>query len=99
MLLYRLVTPLPTRTKDDHVIIFSKLMNTNVDCFDPLVLLRVFDMIVWMCLWSTGTNPGFVVLMDMSTLTFGHLVKFNLVHLKKYMFYIQVLTSFIERNL
>lgn len=92
-----MVTPLPIRTKEGYVVIYSRLMDTNIDHYDPMAQIRVCDMINWMWFMYMGTNPGQVMIMDMEGCTLAHTMKFNLVHMKKHMFYIQV-SSFIVKN-
>lgn len=96
MLIFRLVAYLPVRTKEDYVVFYTRLIDTNIDHFDMLGQIRILDMIVWMWYMYIGTNPGQVMVIDMEGATLGHIMKLNLVHLRKHVHYVQVCFRFVK---
>ncbi|GJQ85283.1 hypothetical protein Trydic_g23181 [Trypoxylus dichotomus] len=84
-----LLTVLPLRTKQNYVIMYSRLMDRNPDAYDTLNQIKLFDMSVWMWYKYEGPSDGQVLVIDMEGGTFSHLMRVNLVHLKKHMYYVQ----------
>lgn len=85
-----MVTVLPIRTKHNHLVVYTRLMNPSIEVFDHLAQVKLFDMITWAWYQYVGVTEGQVLLLDMQGLTLGHLMRVNLVHLKKQMYYVQV---------
>lgn len=43
-----------------------------------------------LCIMDEGTANGYIIVMDMSGVTFGHLAKLGILTMKKFMLYLQV---------
>jgi hypothetical protein len=52
--------------------------------------INLLDLIMMLNLHQKGTCNGVLALFDMKGLSFGHLTRFNLVAIKKHLFYVQV---------
>ncbi|KAI4454616.1 alpha-tocopherol transfer protein-related [Holotrichia oblita] len=84
-----LVTDLPVRTKHNHLVVYTRIMDSSLDHFDALQQLKYFDMFVSAVFRVTGLSDGQVGVMDMEGVTFGHLLRINLMDLKRHAYYVQ----------
>ncbi|KAI4454618.1 alpha-tocopherol transfer protein-related [Holotrichia oblita] len=64
-------------------------MDSSLDHFDALQQLKYFDMFVSAVFRVTGLSDGQVGVMDMEGVTFGHLLRINLMDLKRHAYYVQ----------
>ncbi|KAK9753913.1 CRAL/TRIO domain [Popillia japonica] len=84
-----LITDLPIRTKHNHLIVYSRLIDFSLDHFDALRQIKYFDMTVACLFRKLGLSDGQVAIMDMEGCTFGHLLRINLMDLKRHTYYVQ----------
>ncbi|KRT82512.1 CRAL-TRIO domain containing protein, partial [Oryctes borbonicus] len=68
---------------------FTRLMDRKIDTYDSLNQMKLFDMLTSMAFRYIGPTEGQIFLMDMEGCSLAHLMRVNLVHLKKNMFYVQ----------
>lgn len=47
-------------------------------------------MVTDMCIMNEGTAKGYIIVMDMNGVVFGHLARLGILTMKKFMFYLQV---------
>lgn len=67
-----------------------KLMDTNPDHYNCVNQINLADMALMLNLHQQGTCNGILAVMDMKGLSFGHMTRFNLMAIKKHLFYVQV---------
>ncbi|XP_037037520.1 alpha-tocopherol transfer protein-like [Bradysia coprophila] len=84
-----LYTPLPGLTPDGYKSIFARWMDSDPSKFVFGDALKLFTMVSDMCIMDEGTVNGYMIVMDMSGVTFGHLAKLGISTLKKYMLFVQ----------
>lgn len=65
-------------------------MDSNTDNYVLNEQLKIYDMCALLDLITNGTNDGIIILLDMKHSTIGHLAKFNLLSVKKFLSYVQV---------
>lgn len=81
---------LPKPSVNNERIILGRLMNTDPDYYTLPNQVKSFDMVAMLGLHTHGTASGLVVISDFTGVSFGHIAKLGLVHLKKFFFYFQV---------
>lgn len=69
-------------------------MDSNTDRYVMNEQVKLYDMCAILDLITCGTHDGIVMLLDMKNSTIGHLAKFNLLTMKKFLTYVQVRLSF-----
>lgn len=87
----RLFATLSKPGANNERVIFSCLINTDPDPYTLPNQVKGFDMVAMYALRTEGTAPGLIVVSDMKGVTFSHMTKLGLLHLKKFFFYFQVL--------
>nr|XP_022906147.1 alpha-tocopherol transfer protein-like [Onthophagus taurus] len=84
-----LITILPVRTKENYPILLTKLIDIAPEKYDLNEALKIIDMVVSLIQMQIGTTPGQVMIMDAKDFSLGHLLRCNIVSLKKYLFFVQ----------
>lgn len=84
-----LFTPLPGLTPDGYKPIYAKLTDSDSSQFVYADALKLYIMISDLCIMDEGTANGYIIVMDMSGVTFGHLAKLGILTMKKFMMYLQ----------
>lgn len=87
---FRLYTALSKTNKENHRLIYAALMDPNPDNYTLPDHIKSFDMISMLSLHIEGTAPGIHIITDMKDVSFTHITKLGLLHLKKFFFYLQV---------
>lgn len=82
---------LPKLTPEGYCINYMKLVDCDPDHFHFINQLKQFDMLTMLHLSKCGPCNGYVLVLDMEGSVFGHLTKVNLIVVKKFLFYLQVI--------
>ncbi|XP_967589.2 alpha-tocopherol transfer protein-like [Tribolium castaneum] len=80
---------LPEQTPEGYRVVLMKLIDTRPEHYHCVSEINFTDLTLMLNLHQQGTCNGLVAIMDMKGLTFGHLTRFNLVAIKKHLFYVQ----------
>lgn len=81
--------PLKQRTKENYAMTFGKFLDPNPSQFDQNECAKYLFMTCEIQHVIEGTSNGLVVIVDSAQLSLGHLARFNLMMLKKFMYYVQ----------
>ncbi|KYN13834.1 Alpha-tocopherol transfer protein-like protein, partial [Trachymyrmex cornetzi] len=76
-------------TKDGYSMIFSTLLDSNPSFFDYNNGCKYFMMLCDIHLLTNGTNDGYIFIVDVSKLSFGHVMRINPLAMKKFLYYFQ----------
>jgi hypothetical protein len=67
-----------------------KLLDPAPEHYRHVNQINLHDLTMVLNLHQKGTSNGVLAVTDMKGLSFGHLTRFNLVAIKKHLFYVQV---------
>ncbi|XP_011163312.2 alpha-tocopherol transfer protein-like [Solenopsis invicta] len=81
--------PLEEKTKEKYIMTLVKFLDTNPSKFNYLECAKYLFMTCEVQNVVHGTSAGQIVILDAAGFSFSHLASFNLVILKKILFYIQ----------
>ena len=81
---------LPCTDDNGYHIIFHGFTDTEPSNYTFAPALKVFLMLVDVCLVRNGTCPGLVFILDSAGLRFGHILRLSLSLIKRALAYIQV---------
>lgn len=85
-----ITAPLPIKTKENYTVFFMSLKDFNSERFTVQALFKSVDMSAMLHLEQDGTSEGHILLADFTGASLGHLTKVNLLHVKKFLYYVQV---------
>ncbi|XP_044260972.1 alpha-tocopherol transfer protein-like [Tribolium madens] len=80
---------LPEKTPEGYAVVVMRLVDTKPEHYNCVNQINFMDMSLMLKLHQEGTCNGVLAIMDMKGLSFGHLTRFNLVAIKKHLFYVQ----------
>ncbi|XP_063929940.1 alpha-tocopherol transfer protein-like [Zophobas morio] len=83
------VTVLSKKTPEGYSIIFIKFVNSNSDNFNLLDQLRYVNMVCMLHLYQEGPSNGYLILVDLKEMTFGHVLKLRPLLAKHFFYYLQ----------
>ncbi|XP_063929737.1 alpha-tocopherol transfer protein-like isoform X2 [Zophobas morio] len=83
------INVLPKKTPEGYSVIVMKLLDPNPEHYHNVSQINFSDLTLMLSLHQKGTSTGIITVFDMKGLAFGHLTRFNLVAIKKHLFYIQ----------
>ncbi|KAJ3618113.1 hypothetical protein MTP99_006144 [Tenebrio molitor] len=86
------INVLPKKTPEGYAVIWMKLRDPAPEHYRCVNQINLLDLIMMLNLHQKGTCNGVLALFDMKGLSFGHLTRFNLVAIKKHLFYVQEAT-------
>ncbi|XP_050679409.1 alpha-tocopherol transfer protein-like isoform X1 [Leptidea sinapis] len=84
-----LLTPLPTRTKEGHVILYGHLMNYDPKYFNLQEIIKATFMIIDIWQHEEGTWPGLHLVIDFQGATLRHIAKFDLINIQRFLYFLQ----------
>lgn len=80
---------LPQTTPEGYQVIISKLIDFEPSHYVFVDGLKLFCMIMELSLYTSGTAPGHIIIIDMQGCVFGHVARLNPILMKKFLFYLQ----------
>ncbi|KAK5638181.1 hypothetical protein RI129_012476 [Pyrocoelia pectoralis] len=80
---------LPKKTPDGNQIVLFRYIDTEIKKFDLSEQIKIFDMSVVQWMMENGTPEGVVILCDLKGLSLAHIMKANLLSIKKACMYVQ----------
>lgn len=83
--------PLKQSTKEGYRIIYLKIVDSDYNKYDFNQQQKLLHNVVDLYLRTVGNCEGFVLLLDASGVTWGHLTKFGIFQSRKLMAYLQVI--------
>lgn len=86
------MAPLPIKTKENYTVFLASLKDFNPEKFNISILFKAIDMNAMLHLEEDGTSVGHVLLADLTGASLGHLARINLLHVKKFLYYVQVMS-------
>ncbi|XP_063929941.1 alpha-tocopherol transfer protein-like [Zophobas morio] len=86
---HSLVTIFPKKTPEDCSIIFIKFVDSNSDNFNLLDELKYINMVCMLHLYQEGPSDGYLILVDLKEMSFGHVVKIRPLLTKNFFYYLQ----------
>ncbi|XP_018371129.1 PREDICTED: alpha-tocopherol transfer protein-like [Trachymyrmex cornetzi] len=81
--------PLNGLTKDGYSMVFSTLLDSDPSFFDSNNCGKYSMMLCDIHLLTNGTNDGYIFIVDVSKLSFGHVMRMNPLAMKKCLYYFQ----------
>lgn len=87
--MYRNFALLPGTTSDGYKVIYAVLKNADPSRYVFVNVIKLFTMLAENWLYSLGTCPGFIIIIDMKGAVFGHVARLNPMIMKKYLYYLQ----------
>ncbi|XP_045454244.1 clavesin-1-like [Melitaea cinxia] len=84
-----LVVPLPIRSYDNNHVVYHKLIDCDTKNFIFSDVIRVVLMLMDLRQFEDGTWPGFIILIDLSGVTLGHIAKLDLLTVQQLLYYLQ----------
>lgn len=86
--------PISVPTDEGYKIIFLKFYDCDPWKFNVAEQIKIFCMSVKLWLMQEGSAEGHLVVMDMSDISTGHLIRLNPLTIKKFFFFLQVKPSY-----
>lgn len=80
---------LEQQTKEGYYIVIGRLLDFDPSHYNYINVTKCILMLMDEFLWEYGSTPGFVFVCDVTGMSFGHMTRFNLTLMKKYMHYVQ----------
>nr|XP_013101550.1 unnamed protein product [Stomoxys calcitrans] len=81
--------PLETWTPEGYCVLIDKFMDTDPTKYDFIAGLKLVFAMQDMWLQGADLIQGFVIIIDVSGVKFGHIARINLLHLKKLVYFLQ----------
>ncbi|XP_012250875.1 alpha-tocopherol transfer protein-like [Athalia rosae] len=81
--------PLPGKTPEGYTVIYAKVTDSEPSHYVFSEAVKLLGMITELLLWSEGTCPGQIILVDMDGVVFGHMARLSPMTIKKYFYYLQ----------
>ncbi|KAJ3651818.1 hypothetical protein Zmor_017827 [Zophobas morio] len=86
---HSLVTILSKKTPEGYSVIFIKCVESNSDNFNLLDELKYINMVCMLHLYQEGPPNGYLILVDLNEMTFGHVLKMRPLLAKHFVYYLQ----------
>ncbi|RZC37681.1 uncharacterized protein BDFB_004462 [Asbolus verrucosus] len=86
------INVLPKKTPEGYCVVFMKLIDFNPDNYRCVNQINLLDLHMMLHLHQNGPCNGVLTVADMKGLAFGHVTRFNLVAIKKHLYYVQEAT-------
>ncbi|XP_067014863.2 alpha-tocopherol transfer protein [Anabrus simplex] len=83
------LVPLPTPTPEGYRVLLYRMTEYDPSKMHFVTCLKLFFMWNDICLAEDGLVPGYVVVFDMTGVSWGHLMRISLPAIRKFMIYIQ----------
>ncbi|XP_050502667.1 alpha-tocopherol transfer protein-like [Diabrotica virgifera virgifera] len=80
---------LPKQALGGEKVVISKLMDTNLNSFTPLGMLKLMDVVLALFTHENGPPCGFQLVFDMQNSSLAHFLKVNPMLIKKFIYYLQ----------
>ncbi|XP_046737919.1 uncharacterized protein LOC124406526 [Diprion similis] len=80
---------LPGTTPEGYRVILGKTIDPDPSRYVLADVIKLCSMIMELRLYTTGTAPGYVIIMDMDDTVFGHVARMNPMTVKKHLYYVQ----------
>lgn len=94
LIYFRLFTVLPESTPEDYKVVYTKLTDYDASKFIYAEFVKLLDMVYMLWMHKCIQYPkGFVIVIDMEGATLGHLARLNVLIVKKFLYYLQVICN------
>uniref|UniRef100_A0A1B0FV50 Putative phosphatidylinositol transfer protein sec14 n=1 Tax=Lutzomyia longipalpis TaxID=7200 RepID=A0A1B0FV50_LUTLO len=84
-----LYTPLLDEHPEGHKVMYARLMDPEVTKYIHADAVKLYNFVFDHWLWTEGTAPGHVLVVDMDSASLGHVTRMSLSVAKKYLHFLQ----------